>query len=202
MGDDLGGLPDHLGEIAVLARAAVDLEADPPALGMADRARRDQRRAGRGAVEGLGDLPRPARLLGLVLAVAPGHVEPDGVAEDVLERALDRDVAAALGERHHQLELEMDVLGAGRVGEGAAARDQSVGGLHEEERRLAVGVVAHLAGVLGVVAADAEDAVHREQIARVADRQRDDRRRRDDVGQGVLLVGWRWAAGVQLRAPA
>jgi hypothetical protein len=140
-------------------------------------------------VERLGAVPRAAHLAGLLLEVAPGHVEPDRVAEDFVERAFRRDLAAAFLERHHQLELVVHVLRARGV------RERAVGGerirrLGEEERRVAVRIVAHLAGVLGVVAPDAENPVHREQVGRVPDRQGYDPRRRDHVGQGRLLQGW------------
>ena len=46
-----------------------------------------------------------------------------------------------------------------------ANTDDGVAGLGEEERRLAIGIVSHLAGVVGVVAADAEDAADREEAA-------------------------------------
>ena len=47
---------------------------------------------------------------------------------------------------------------------------------------IAVGVVAHLAGMLGVVAADAVDAVHRHTIGGPEQGQRDLRLRRESVG--------------------
>jgi hypothetical protein len=53
----------------------------------------------------------------------------------------------------------MQVRRARRIGHGRAARDDRVGGLREEERRLAL-VAAHLAHVRGIVAADAVDAMH------------------------------------------
>ena len=55
----------------------------------------------------------------------------------------------------------MEVGGARRIGNVRARQDQGVGGLGEEERRIAV-VAAHFAAVGSVVAADAEDAPHRE----------------------------------------
>jgi hypothetical protein len=45
-----------------------------------------------------------------------------------------------------------------RVGHVGAVDQQGVGRFHEEERRLAIRIAAHFARVLGVVAADAEDA--------------------------------------------
>ena len=51
---------------------------------------------GRRCLEGLADFPGATELLGLALKVAAGHVEADAIAEDVVERLLDRNVRAAL----------------------------------------------------------------------------------------------------------
>ena len=75
----------------------------------------------------------------------------------------------ATDDLHHEVELVV------------ALRD---GGLHEEERRLAVRVVAHLDGVLGVVATDAEDAKHGEDSIRIGDRQG------HGVREGDRIVHW------------
>ena len=73
-------------------------------------------------------------------------------------------------ERHRELDLVVDVLAPRRVGE-LARGVEVVRVLGEEERRLAVGIVAHLDRVRGVVAADAVDPAHREAAAAL-DRQR------------------------------
>src|ERR687895_704985 len=94
--DRLGHLPDLLVEVALLARLPVDAKPDGPlgrvadVLGGADLPHR------RGLVEPLRHVPRAPHLLRLGLQVAPRHVEPHRVAEDAVERALHRDVAAAL----------------------------------------------------------------------------------------------------------
>ena len=64
----------------------------------------------------LAEVPGPAKLLRLVLEVAPRHVEPDRVAVDAVERGLDRDVAPALAKRRHHLDLEVVVGGLRRIG--------------------------------------------------------------------------------------
>ena len=51
----------------------------------------------------------------------------------------------------------VEVIGRGREWNPASVRHDGGGGLHEEEGRLAVRVVAHLDRVLGIVAPDAED---------------------------------------------
>jgi len=70
----------------------------------------------------------------------------------------------------------------------SAPGQHRVGRLGEEERRLAVGVAAHLAGVLGVVASDAENAAHREAAA-AGDGNRGNRGGSENiVGHGTALL--------------
>ena len=129
------------------------------------------------SVEALAHVPRPAHLLGLGLEVAAGHVEADPVAEDVLQRGLHGDVGPTARQRDDELDLVVEVIGGDGEGEAAAVRHDGGGGLHEEEGRLAIGVVAHLDRVIGVVATDAEHARHREDGVGAVDRQRHRRRR-------------------------
>src|SRR5438045_3219375 len=125
---------------------------------MADLGRGLERRARRGLVEALSHLPRAAHLLRFALEVAPRHVEPDAVAPDGLERLLERNVLPALADRDDHLDLVVDVLRADGIGDRRAALHDGIRRLHEEERRLAIRVVAHLARMLGVIAADAVNA--------------------------------------------
>ena len=67
-----------------------------------------------------------------------------------------------------------------------------VGGLGEEERRLAL-VLAHLLDVLEVVAADAPDAADRKQLGGAGDGEGGLRRGRNDVlGVGAHAVALLW----------
>jgi hypothetical protein len=99
------------------------------------------------------------------------------------KRVVGPDVAAARLERDDHLDLEVDVLRARRIGE-LAIGPQIVRVLLEEERRLLVRIVPHLAGVLGIVATDAVDAVDGEKLGGAADRQGSLARRVDDVFHG------------------
>jgi hypothetical protein len=60
-------------------------------------------------IERLADLPRPALLLHLRLQITPGHVQPETVAEHVIQRVFHGDVAPAAAQRHHRLDLVVNV---------------------------------------------------------------------------------------------
>ena len=52
---------------------------------------------------------------------------PTRIAEDAVERLLDRDIAAAACQRHDHLDLVMHVVGGRRIGEIAAAETRLSG---------------------------------------------------------------------------
>ena len=90
------------------------------------------------------------------------------------------DVGPARADGDDEFELEMQVRRGGGIGHVGPAGHDRIGRLGEEEGRLASRVSAHLARVFGIVAADAEDAPHREGSPARHGNGRD-RRRRDDV---------------------
>ena len=184
LGDDLRHVPDHLIEVAVLAHLAVDLEHDAAFRRMPDLRRGLERAARRRMVERLADFPRPLDVARGDLQVAPGEIDADAIAIDAVERPLGRDVAPAALERDHEFDLVMHVLGERRIGYRAAVRDDRVGRLGEEERRLAH-VLAHLLDVLDVIAADAPQAADRKEFVGAGNRDGGLRRRRNDVAFGV-----------------
>ena len=106
----------------------------------------------------------------------------------MIERFLDRDVFSTLADRDHHLDLVMDILGADRVIDRRAALHDRVGRLHEEKWRLAIRVVAHLARVFGVVAANAENAADWKAQVAARDRQRWPWADIDDVGGLAQIV--------------
>ncbi|OCB48293.1 hypothetical protein A5721_05110 [Mycobacterium vulneris] len=154
--DDLGNRPDQVAEVAVLPELAVDAQPDLAAARVADVGDRMNRRARGGGVEPLGPVPRPAELLGLVLQIAAGQVDADAVAPDQAQSIVRCHVAASGAQRHHELDLVVERRGQRRVGDDALGNDHRVGRLHEEERRLPVRILAHLARVGRVVAPHAE----------------------------------------------
>ncbi|MGY3356542.1 hypothetical protein ACVWZK_003205 [Bradyrhizobium sp. GM0.4] len=143
----------------------------------------------RGVVKALADLPRLLLRGHPVLEIAPGHVEAERVAIDVVERLLGRDVAAAGFQRGDQLDLVVIVLGQRRIGMiGDFAHGDvldRVGGLLEEERRLAVRVRAALDRVRRVVAPDAVDAADLEHLSFADDRDGDHRHWKDRLRAGL-----------------
>ena len=139
------------------------------------------------------------RPLGFVLNVASGHVEPDGVGVDMIEGIGRGDVLPAASEGCYEFHLKMVIGGAGRIGMVYCirARDdlKRVRRFHEEERRLALGVLPHFAGMGGVVASHAIDAAHREKVLAANNGQggtgwvRDHGQHRLGASSGFALIG-------------
>ena len=132
MGQNLLDAPDHLLEVAILARLSVDLEPDGTLAGMAHRLGEMEGAHGRGTDEGLREVPGPRQLLRLGLEIAARQVDAHGVGQDVVSRLLGRDVAPALAQRHHELDLVVQILGGGRIGN-LARQGQRLGRLAKEK---------------------------------------------------------------------
>src|SRR5215213_5889925 len=157
LGDDLRHGPRHFGRRRALAHGGIDLERDRP-VAVAHVVGRVHRPARGRVVEGLPHLPGPALVLGDRLQIPPGKVDPDRVAEDMIEGLNDGDVATPNGD------------GSDR----AAIGHDGVSRLLEEERRVAlVGALVHLTHVLEIVAADEIDPPDRERRALAGDRECD-----------------------------
>ena len=166
-------------EVALLLQRAVDVERDAPR----DQDARSAPPDGCGAIGAAcaNDLPMShGRFFSRIVAlqVAARHVEADRVAEDERRSRLrPATLHARLADRHHELDLVVEVLGGQRIAD-AARRcrrhdgHDRVGRLGEEERRLLGGIAAHLLRVLGVVAADAIDVADREIARRCRRRAR------------------------------
>src|SRR5690348_3658616 len=93
--DHFRHLPDELVEVALLALLSIHFQPYSAPGRMADGRSRDDLRTGSGGFECLPDFPRPAELLRFALQVAPRHVEPDRIAEDVVQGLILRNVLAA-----------------------------------------------------------------------------------------------------------
>ncbi|MCY1308609.1 hypothetical protein D9M70_586280 [compost metagenome] len=98
------------------------------------------------------------------------------------------DVASPLADCRHQFDLVVEIDGLRRVrqlqGLAGGYRHHRVSRLAEEERRLAVRIEPHLAGMGGVVAAYAVDAADGETRVAAGDGQAGGRLRREYEGHG------------------
>src|SRR4051794_24117534 len=108
-------LPVHVARIAAAPLLAVHARDHVEPVRIADLIGRDQARAHGVAIVKILALARP-KLAGhlLRLLVARREVVEDGVAEDVLARALFRDVLAAPSDVAAELQLEVQALGIAR----------------------------------------------------------------------------------------
>ena len=124
-------------------------------------------------VEALADLPRLLFLAHRALQIATRHVQPGGIAEDVLERPVHGNVTSACRERRDQLDLIMVILGQRgiRMIDDRVRRNvlHRIGRFLEKERRLARWIGTHFTRMRGVVAPDAINPPYRKHLARSRD---------------------------------
>src|SRR2546430_6339985 len=106
--------------------------------------------------------------------------------------------------RNDKRNLVVEAPGLRRVRHAHAIVDDRVGWLEKEERRLAIGIAPHFAGVGGVVAAHAENSTYREACSRSVDSNgwnrgcrnyktgiaRSIRHSRAPLGTGVAPLEW------------
>src|SRR6202162_2121080 len=117
--------------------------------------------ARRRCVKTLADFPGQTHIARVALAVASRQIDADGITPDVTVCIGNGDVAATAAERNHQLDLELEIGGEGRIWHPRPIRYHRVTGFLEEERRITLVGLLHLADVVEVVAADAIDAADR-----------------------------------------
>src|SRR5712691_10951792 len=82
--DLLGHAPDHLVYVRVLAKFSVHLEPQLALFRVLDLRGGADRPDRSGLVEILAECPGPALVLAQLLEIAPGHIEPDRIAPDVV----------------------------------------------------------------------------------------------------------------------
>src|SRR5690606_40832286 len=110
-----------------------------------------------------------------------------------------RDVLAALCQRDDELDLMVQIVGAQRERNRLPVRNDRVGGLREKERRLTIGIVAHLASMRCVITTDAINAMHWKARIAAADFDRRLRRWREGVmGHGKIVKGDECRASIAL----
>src|ERR1700737_5592871 len=112
----------------------------------------------RGVIKTLTDFPRLLFSRHAVLQIAPGHIEAERIAIDMLERLLWGNIGAAGFQRRYQFDLVVIVFGERRIGMFRDGADcdvlDRIGRLLEKKWRLAVWVGAALARGRGIVATD------------------------------------------------
>ena len=173
--DGFADVPDQLGDQAALPVLAVDLQRNLRLRYCTGDCRGGDRADRCGVVERLADTPRAALFFHVVLQVAPRHVQPHCITEDVFAGIGSQDVPATGADGHHQLDFMVQVPGQAGVGNGGGFsgwnHHHRVGRLEEEKWWLAAGE-SHLLGVLLVVAPDTVDAVHRKPLGAAQHRNR------------------------------
>ncbi|AEM42588.1 hypothetical protein KVU_PA0169 (plasmid) [Ketogulonicigenium vulgare WSH-001] len=182
--DDFRDAPDQQRDIAVLHHLAIHRQTD---LALVDHARlgfwRD-RPDGKGFVKGFRDFPRHTAALN----VAARHIKADGIAPDVILRIRLGNMAAALADGQHQLDLVVVIPGFGGIGDGRATVHHTIGRLLKEQRRVTISGAAHFLDMRDIVAADAVNPAHWKAFA-VA----------DDGNAG--LFGWVYNVGTHAVSP-
>src|SRR5512132_231941 len=148
-GQQVGHAALQLGGAGLLLHLAVDQGGDGQVAGV--EVGLDPGAEGAEGVEALG--PRPLAVG--ALQVARGHVVGAGEAEHGLDGVGRLEPADQLADDHGQLALEVDLAHPFGADDGVAGADHRGRGL-EEDHRLGRDLVAQLAGVLGVVAADGD----------------------------------------------
>ena len=161
-------VPDHVGDVAGWRVSPLTRERDRAACRVADAAR-PARSSPIGAewskplAMSQGCRPSwPPACRSRRVRSMPRHSRRRGRAR---RRRRYRSPPRADGDDQLDLVVEVSVVAADRAYRRRSITSASAG-FDEEERRLGVGVVPHLARVLGIVAADAEDAAHRESRRR------------------------------------
>ena len=131
--DGRGDIEDHVPGVAVLHGLAVDAALQPDVLGVGHGAFVHEARPQRAErVQGLALPPLEMR----ALQVAGGHVQADGIAEDVVVGLGAGDVPALPADDHGQLHFPVDLAGDRMRQQPALVADDRGGRLGEEHRHL------------------------------------------------------------------
>jgi hypothetical protein len=130
-------------------------------VGIADLIDWDDLGNGRGGIEPLGDAPRKAPLLGFILNVAEGHVEPDPVPQNVAVCGSPANMLPLFPDCDDQFDLVVRFPGDAGDDDGFAVMDDGCAGLQKDNRRLG-DLRMHFPGMLRIVSPEAKNLAHRE----------------------------------------
>ena len=164
-GDCLRDIPDQLIDITLLPDVTIHRQGNRAGRNVTHRrgcvnfAHRCR------SVEAFRHVPRASHILETALHVAPCHIEAHAISENGVERLVFRNSIAAGFERDDHLYFRVHILRLVRIGRRGVVRDNGVGGFREEEWRITIRVMAHLARMRRIVPANAEDAMDREGVA-------------------------------------
>src|SRR5690554_206518 len=151
---------EHVGALAALMRLTVDLQGEGQRAPVGHLGKRQEGRQRTGTVEGLGGLPGVSLLLEAGLQVAQGQVQPQADADDGALGLVRGGMGELLADQQRQLGLVVHLApGEGGV-DGLLQRD-GAGGRLDEQQRLAGHRIVELPGMIGIVAADADDLAER-----------------------------------------
>src|SRR5690606_17207396 len=125
-------------------------------------------------VERLADLPGQTLGERLALPITPRQIDPSGIAVNEVERAIHGNIYARLTDRNDQLHLELEIIGLWRIRNFRSFRDNGIGCLLEETRRIALVGFPHASNVPEIIAADTIDTLNGKRIFPTDNRQRDD----------------------------
>ena len=182
-------VPDQFGGLAALTVLAIDLQVNLGIFDVASIGGSGDRADRCGVVKAFADIPRATEFFGFVLQVAARHVKADGVTVDVLHGVGRLDVFAAGANRHHQLDLMVEILRQAGVrhvaGLAVFNHDQGIGGFEEKERWLAARET-HFLGVFFVVATYAVNAVDGKALCQSDDGDRNRGRWRENKTHDAL----------------
>src|SRR5215471_14012613 len=111
-----------------------------------------------------------------------------------MSSARSRGISNASAPMQQQAHLVMEIAGLWRICNGSSGIDDGIRRLEEEEWRVALRILPHLAGMCGIVATYAEDATDRKPRGFICDRYRGRWRRIEHVALGHLVLLLRWLA--------
>ena len=164
--DQGGDVEDHVGCVGVLKNPAIEAGLEAESFGACGKLVGGDKDGaeGAGGVEVLANGP----LLGFELVVADRGVVEDGVASDVVERAVHGDGASGGADDGDELAFVVELGGDVGPDDGALVADEG-GGEAAEEGGIVGGFEATFCGVVNVVEADTDDLFGGEERWQVLD---------------------------------
>src|SRR5690606_2582220 len=163
----LGHRPYHVPPVALLHQIAVTGERQLPHLLQVSITAQLQGGAGGRSVEAFCQLPGAALGFGLLLHIAAGHVQANAKTADQTESLFNGHLKAVAPEGNHQLQFMVHILRKPGIHKTNTWFCQCALRFEKKEWRFALGIMTHLTGMLGVVATNADNFIHRKALLRM-----------------------------------